>query len=273
MKITVEQIAQVAHEINKAFCESIGDLSQPTWDEAPEWQKNSAINGVQFHIANPAAKPSDSHDNWLKEKVAEGWVYGEVKDPVKKEHPCCVPYEQLPVEQRSKDYLFKQVVHSMMKLSDVKKNKSSKEKISKRLGLRWSIEDDHHETFDEKIKDIVEDCLDERDDYEMEKEIVEKGLTYPRVEKSTIDALMDKVIYKCHVVEGTTTTVVTAILPITDHISFTLATVIMACVDPRNFNKELGEKYGIKKARKQAADKLWELEGYHLAKLLASENI
>lgn len=129
------------------------------------------------------------------------------------------------------------------------------------------------ETFDEKIKDIVEDCLDEQDDYEMEKEIVEKGLTYPRVEKSTIDALMDKVIYKCHVVEGTTTTVVTAILPITDHISFTLATVIMACVDPRNFNKELGEKYGIKKARKQATDKLWELEGYHLAKLLASENI
>lgn len=109
----VENIAKVAHEINKAFCESIGDNSQPSWEDAPRWQKDSAINGVKFHLQNPDALPSQSHENWLKQKEEEGWKYGQVKDAEKKEHPCFVSYDQLPVEQRSKDYLFKQIVHSL----------------------------------------------------------------------------------------------------------------------------------------------------------------
>lgn len=114
--MTVEQIAKVAHEVNKAFCESIGDKSQPSWDDAPDWQKDSAMNGVIFHMRNPDASPSASHDNWLKQKTEEGWVYGPVKDPAKKEHPCCVPYDELPTEQRSKDYIFRQIVHSLKSL-------------------------------------------------------------------------------------------------------------------------------------------------------------
>ena len=111
MEIT--QIAKVAHEINLAYCSAIGDNSQPIWDEAPEWQKSSAINGVKFHLENPDASPSSSHESWLKQKTEEGWKYGEVKNAETKEHPCFVPYEQLPKEQKAKDYLFKQVIHSL----------------------------------------------------------------------------------------------------------------------------------------------------------------
>lgn len=111
--MTKENIAIVAHEINKAYCESIGDNSQPSWKDAPEWQKSSAINGVQFHIDHPDASPSASHDSWLKQKTEEGWKYGEIKDAEKKEHPCFVPYNELPVSQRSKDFLFRQIVHSL----------------------------------------------------------------------------------------------------------------------------------------------------------------
>lgn len=111
--MTIEQIAQVAHEINKAFCESIGDNSQPDWDNAPDWQKESAIKGVEFHLQNPNASPSDSHTSWLAQKAEDGWKYGPVKNAETKEHPCFVPYMELPVEQRSKDYLFKQVIHSL----------------------------------------------------------------------------------------------------------------------------------------------------------------
>ena len=38
----LENIAQVAHELNMAYCESIGDTTQPTWADAPEWQKSLA---------------------------------------------------------------------------------------------------------------------------------------------------------------------------------------------------------------------------------------
>ena len=65
---TNEQIAKTCHEVNKAFCLANGDKSQPNWEDAPQWQKQSAINGVEFHLANPNSKPSDSHKNWLKEK-------------------------------------------------------------------------------------------------------------------------------------------------------------------------------------------------------------
>lgn len=109
MLIAPAFIAQMCHNVNKAYCESIGDTSQPTWSDAPKWQKDSAINGVKFHLEADRL-PHESHENWAKDKLAEGWVYGEVKDPVAMTHPCLVPYGQLPIEQRTKDYLFKAVV-------------------------------------------------------------------------------------------------------------------------------------------------------------------
>jgi len=108
----VEQIAKTCHQVNKAFCESIGDNSQPDWADAPDWQKESAIKGVNFHLENPDSKPSDSHDSWIKEKKDTGWVFGEIKDPEKKEHPCMVPYNELPKDQQTKDALFISVVRS-----------------------------------------------------------------------------------------------------------------------------------------------------------------
>lgn len=105
-KMQIILIAIACHNANKAYCESIGDTSQLPWEEAPEWQRKSAINGVEFHLRTPNAKPEDSHNSWLKEKEADGWKYGPVKDVEKKEHPCFVPYEQLPQEQKFKDALF-----------------------------------------------------------------------------------------------------------------------------------------------------------------------
>lgn len=109
----IEQIARVCHEVNRAYCASIGDHSQPIWEDAPEWQQKSAVAGVSFTINNPGASPSASHESWLAEKVLDGWRYGAVKNPDTKEHPCFVPYDELPVEQRSKDYLFQAVVRSL----------------------------------------------------------------------------------------------------------------------------------------------------------------
>lgn len=113
MEITVEEIARVCHEVNRAYCNSLGDASQPAWEDAPEWQKNSARAGVKMHLANPDATPEDSHNSWMALKEAEGWVFGEHKDPEKKTHPCMRPYRELPRDQRTKDYLFRAIVHAM----------------------------------------------------------------------------------------------------------------------------------------------------------------
>jgi hypothetical protein len=112
-KSIVLSIARVAHEVNRAFCQSIGDHSQPAWEDAPNWQRSSACNGVEAHLKDPTLTPAQSHELWMEQKLREGWVFGEVKDPNAKTHPCMVPYEQLPQEQRSKDFLFRGVVHAI----------------------------------------------------------------------------------------------------------------------------------------------------------------
>src|SRR5687768_7601884 len=106
--MNIEQIAQTAHELNKAYCESIGDFTQPTWENAPEWQRSSAIKGVEFHLANSDAQASASHESWMKQKLEEGWKYGPIKNPETKEHHCIVPFDQLPKEQQAKDFIFRQ---------------------------------------------------------------------------------------------------------------------------------------------------------------------
>lgn len=111
----VEQIARMCHETNRAWCEINGDSSQAAWEHAPTWQHESCINGVKFRLDNPNSTVAMQHENWLAVKQKDGWVYGETKDVEKKTHPCMLPYEQLPYNQRVKDSLFAAVVDAISK--------------------------------------------------------------------------------------------------------------------------------------------------------------
>lgn len=112
----VEYCAEICHEANRVYCRSLGDFSQVPWAEAPEWQRESVRNGVRFHVEHPSAGPSASHDNWMREKITAGWSYGLAKDEKQKLHPCCVPFEELPLEQQLKDHIFTAIVHAYFQL-------------------------------------------------------------------------------------------------------------------------------------------------------------
>lgn len=107
------EIARIAHEVNRAYCLALGDLSQLPWDEASEWQRESAFAGVMLHLSNPDAGPEASHEAWAARKVAEGWQYGPAKDVEAKTHPCLVPFAELSVEQQAKDFLCRAIVHAL----------------------------------------------------------------------------------------------------------------------------------------------------------------
>lgn len=109
-------IAKICHEANRAYCEAIGDKSQSEWSQAPQWQRESAEKGVSFRINNPDAPDSAQHEAWLEDKRKDGWKYGPVKDPAKKEHPCFIPYDGLPEEQKAKDALFGAIVEALRHL-------------------------------------------------------------------------------------------------------------------------------------------------------------
>lgn len=42
------------------------------------------------------------HEVWAQNRIDDGWTYGPVRDDIRKQHPCLVPYEELP--EREKDY-------------------------------------------------------------------------------------------------------------------------------------------------------------------------
>lgn len=44
----------------------------------------------------------NAHDVWARERMNQGWTYGNTRNDTKKEHPCLVPYEELP--ESEKDY-------------------------------------------------------------------------------------------------------------------------------------------------------------------------
>jgi len=111
--MTNNQIARVCHEVNRAYCQALGDNSQPTWEDAPQWQRDSALLGVQLHLTNPDASAAASHESWMAQKIAEGWVWGPNKNPELKQHHCIVPFELLPVAQQAKDFIFRGVVHAL----------------------------------------------------------------------------------------------------------------------------------------------------------------
>lgn len=110
----VADAAAAAHEANRIFCLAIGDSSQPLWITAPDWQRASAANGVKAILANPSLTPEQSHLGWLNEKAATGWRYGPAKNPETKEHPCFVPYSELPEAQKAKDAIFGAVVRGVL---------------------------------------------------------------------------------------------------------------------------------------------------------------
>jgi hypothetical protein len=128
-------IAIACHQANKVWCEMNGDFSQKNWDEAEEWQRESAIKGVTFRQENPEASHDAQHNAWMEDKIADGWVFGEEKNTDLKTHPCLVAFEKLPEFQQKKDALFCSIVDSML-AAEIKSNVFTKGFEKDSLGAR-----------------------------------------------------------------------------------------------------------------------------------------
>lgn len=45
----------------------------------------------------------NAHDVWARERINQGWTYGPARNDAKKEHPCLVPYAELPESEKEFD--------------------------------------------------------------------------------------------------------------------------------------------------------------------------
>lgn len=49
------------------------------------------------------ALAANAHDVWAAQRLHDGWRYGKTRDDAAKLHPCLVPYDKLPDEEKKYD--------------------------------------------------------------------------------------------------------------------------------------------------------------------------
>lgn len=111
--------AKIAYEANRALCVALGETFVPEpWDEASQEARNSVMDGTAYVLDHIFMSPEENHERWLARRRADGWVYGPLKNPVTKEHPDIVNWEDLRATSRAKNELFLGIVRALDGLSD-----------------------------------------------------------------------------------------------------------------------------------------------------------
>jgi hypothetical protein len=104
--LTVEQFGRLNHALRREVARIFGDGTvPPDWDDAPEWMHADSARDARELLGNPGMMAEDGHGRWMRQKIAEGWKWGPVRDDEKKEHPSIRPFDQLPPGERLKDLL------------------------------------------------------------------------------------------------------------------------------------------------------------------------
>lgn len=113
--VFIENTARMCHEMNRIMqAMNDGEELSKKWDDYDEDYKEVTRRGVRKALEG--STPEEQHEAWLKDKAADGWVYGAVKDFEKKTHPCMVRYEDLNMVDKFKDQMFVTVVDEMKRL-------------------------------------------------------------------------------------------------------------------------------------------------------------
>lgn len=88
-----------------------------------------------------------------------------------------------------------------------------------------------------------------------------------KVSKDTVQARMQLITYQLWRVPGTTVTIAAAVEPNNN----VLATGLSGCIDPNEFDAEMGCQIAISNASKAAEDAIWKEEGAFLRRELESK--
>ena len=94
-------------------------------DYIPEPMDLSSVDLPESLIQLSERIAENVHEVWAKARMDEGWTYGGKRDDIHKKHPCLVPYDELPEEE--KEYDRNTAMHTI--------------KMVKKLGFRIEKED------------------------------------------------------------------------------------------------------------------------------------
>lgn len=111
--MNVTQVARIAHEVNRAFCASIGGGAGLAWDKASASDREAAMMSVTA-LSRGFSTPEHIHEAWVREMSLNGWTHGPVVDVQAKTHPNLTDYAALPRDIQTRDALFVAVVRGAL---------------------------------------------------------------------------------------------------------------------------------------------------------------
>ncbi len=109
-----ERIAKASYEATNAWAEAAGGTPKARWDDAEDWRRASAVEGVKQALLE-GRTPEQLHESWRKDRLSRGWTPGAKRDAEAKQDPHLKPYAELGDSLKRKSDLFAAVAHTLFK--------------------------------------------------------------------------------------------------------------------------------------------------------------
>lgn len=104
--------ARSAYGAVSATREAFGETMRPSWESLPPMTRAQLVEAARLVLLR-GASPRGLHEQWLKDRLATGWTYGDTEDRVNRFHPAMLPWDDLPAEQRAKGHAFALVARAV----------------------------------------------------------------------------------------------------------------------------------------------------------------
>jgi len=89
--------------LHQCWCAYQMGAGQPYNVKPSVEQLKSLKDAIVTFKRSPNVTSEQMHENWMRFKLADGWIYGLAKDESQKMHPNLVPYKDLSNVEKNKD--------------------------------------------------------------------------------------------------------------------------------------------------------------------------
>lgn len=107
------QVAMICHAAHNEYAKQIGQPSI-SWEDKGEEHQQTVIDSVNKIMSGEIKSPEQAHNNFVKRKEADGWVYGLEFSTEKKINPRLIPFNRLSRIHQNKEELFFNIVKVFM---------------------------------------------------------------------------------------------------------------------------------------------------------------
>uniref|UniRef100_T1E1N4 Putative ryanodine receptor n=1 Tax=Cupiennius salei TaxID=6928 RepID=T1E1N4_CUPSA len=202
--LTVESCFQFGELSKGVIFGPMLELDDTAFVPAPVDTTGVTLPGYVENVRDKLAE--NIHEVWAMNKIAAGWSYGEIRDDVRKKHPCLTSFDRLPMaEKRYDTTLALQTLKTIMSLgyhitvdkppARIRSIKLPNDPFLQPNGYKPAPLDLHAITLTQKMEELVE-LLAENTHNVWAKERIQQGWTYALCEDSILKRSPHLVPYK-----------------------------------------------------------------------------